>query len=164
MRGIAVALSLVLLCGCGGAAQQAPYEPSLEDRHPELLYSEAEFPEEPEQLASGEKWGIPVQRPGDVGPRQGILISDETAARSGWFKAKYGQLRIYYSADTKAWQTTWKHVEGILVTAESAVVEARKRTWVEKYGLEVGLVIGFVSAGLLATGLAAALDAGLSAN
>jgi hypothetical protein len=97
-----------------------------------------------------------------VGP--GIIISQDMARDIAIERVDHEKLRDVYILDQKIMNNERLVYQRLMQDADEEIDDLREKTrrsWFEKHGAKVTLVIGFVTGAALTVGIAAALDAAL---
>ena len=157
-----VALTLVLLAGCGAPATQQAEESTL----PDPLFAR-ELPDPPADVPADKRIVLPVSEcvvEGSEPPQKtppGIYMTQELATRTGRTKVAYDELRGLYEVDLRTMDREREVYQKQLDMADQEIArlrESARRSWWEQHGSQVMLGVGVALGAVFAIGMAAALD------
>lgn len=80
----------------------------------------------------------------------GILMSEAKAMRAANYKLAFDEVKTLYSIDLKAWPAKLDVYKMQLVASEKMIEKLQKeakRTWLEKNGFTLGLIVGMIISG-----------------
>ena len=103
------------------------------------------LPEDPgkEPLPPDKNWVVGISGPDDLQGREGMLMSDEKAARFGKFYIAYKELRANYKLDRKLWQGKEEIYLKNLWQADKKIEDMQPGWWEQNKGT-LGFIAGFV--------------------
>lgn len=154
---IVAALAIVMVIGgCATTPQQTP------TRDPQTPMFKTDLPARPDatKIAPEQDWVIAVET-GDMIASAGICMSEQKAMRAANYVVSYNELRGLYEVDLKTMDRERQVYEKELEIADqeiAALREEARRSWWERHGASVTMVIGLVAGAGFAVGMAAALD------
>lgn len=148
MRALLVAV-LIGTVACGSTMPALQYQVTM----PQIVKVEVTpLPARPDDrpIPEDKDWVVPIDK-GEVAPDDGILLSEDKAARAKMFQIDYDQLRGMYEADRKVWEQTRIIYEERLNSANSEIRRLQPTWWTENKGT-ISFVGGVVLGGLLTVG------------
>lgn len=146
---------LLALMGCRAAVQPPPLVSAT--RSPEARALPPDPAEEPlppgtppeetiEPLEAGSCYdGRGLRSPAAVAcpSNSGLLVSEGRAVRDGFYRIRYRELRTLYVADRTTWSAHRELYEALRVR-DQAEIQRLQPSFLDRYGLAVGLTAGFL--------------------
>jgi len=152
VRIISLIVVACFMTTCATTTAKIPREP------PKAVALDA-LPEDPgkQPLPPDRNWVMGVSGPDDLHGKEGILMSDEKAARLGQYQVGYSGLRAEYELDRKLWIAKENIYLKNLWEADKKIEDMLPGWWTQNKGT-LGFVAGFVMAAILAIGLVYGID------